>query len=216
MLFRSGHGADAAIPSIEDIFNDVTAPGLAAQPNYLHHTIFAEMDNRDHPGKPTSGGYYRASFGTWDDQTLQQYNFRRFDAEAIRFLPVRTGHVVALRGGASYVNNADDQRVPFYVFPYIGGADTVRGYREFRFRDENVVFFNGEYRWDALKHLEVAPFFDMGKVASDWQDVNLSDMRTADGLGLRLHADSRGFFRIDVGMGGGEGRNYFLKFGPSF
>ena len=123
---------------------------------------------------------------------------------------------VALRGGASYVNNADDQRVPFYVFPYIGGADTVRGYREFRFRDENVVFFNGEYRWDALKHLEVAPFFDMGKVASDWQDVNLSDMRTAVGLGLRLHADSRVFFRIDVGMGGGEGRNYFLKFGPSF
>jgi hypothetical protein len=211
-----GHGADAAIPSIEELFDDARAPGLAAQPNYLHNAIFAEVDTRDHRGKPSRGGFYRAEFGTWDDRTLQAFDFHRFDAEAAHFLPVRVGHVIALRGGISYVNNASGERVPFYFFPYVGGSDTLRGYREFRFRDENAVFFNSEYRWDAIDHLEIAPFFDVGKVSSDWQDLNLDHMRTAYGIGLRLHADSRVFFRFDLGMGGGEGRNYFLKFGPSF
>ena len=212
-----GHGLDAALPSIEERFTDVQAPGLLDQPNFFHHSLFAEADTRDRPGRPSSGGFYRASFSTWDDTTIQQFNFRRFDGEASRFVAIAgEKHVVAVRVGASYVDSADGQRVPFYFLPYVGGSDTVRGLVEFRYRDENMAFVNAEYRWGVHKYVDVVPFFDTGKVGQDWHDINFKRMKTAYGVGARIHSDSRVFFRTDVGTGSGEGTNVFVKFGTSF
>jgi len=212
-----GHGFDAAIPSIEQRFTDAQAPGLADQPNFFHHSVFVEADARDRAGRPTRGGLYRAAFGTWDDQTRQQFNFRRFDGDASRFFPLHgERHVAAFRLGISYVDSAEGNRIPFYFLPYVGGSDTVRGLREFRYRDEDLAFINAEYRWSAFPHVELAPFFDAGKVADQWQDINLKDMKTSFGVGVRVHAGNRVFFRLDVGTGAGEGTNVFVKFGPSF
>jgi hypothetical protein len=212
-----GHGADGAIPSIEQLFTDAQAPGLLGpQPDFLHHSVFAEIDRRDVSGNPHHGGYYRASFATWDDRSVQQYNFRRFDGEGAHFFPVRGHDVIAVGSTLSYTNNASGDRVPFYVLPYIGGADTLRGYREFRFRDENVLSISTEYRWEIASHVQLAPFFDLGDFGSDWQDIDLLHMKTSVGAGLRVHTDKNVVFRFDVGTGGGEGMRLFLKFGPSF
>src|SRR5213075_572295 len=56
-----GHGFDAALPSVEERFTDAQAPGLSDQPNYLHHSLFAEADTRDVHGRPSRGGLYRAA-----------------------------------------------------------------------------------------------------------------------------------------------------------
>lgn len=214
---KVGHGFDASLPSVEERFTDAQAPGLGNQPNFLHHSLFAEADTRDVRGRPSRGGLYRASFTTWDDTTLQQFNFRRFDGEAARFIPLAgPKHVAAVRVGASYVDSADGERVPFYFLPYVGGSDTVRGLVEFRYRDENLAFLNAEYRWGVHKYVDVVPFFDAGKVGHDWHDINLQKMKTAYGVGVRLHTNSHVFFRTDIGTGSGEGTNVFVKFGPSF
>jgi hypothetical protein len=109
-----GRGTDRAFPSTELLFTDTEAPGLAAQPDFLHTTMFAEVDYRDQRGNPRSGGYYKAAYGIWDDRNLQQYDFGRFDGEAAQFVPIATkAHVIASRVGVSYANNAPDDRVPF-------------------------------------------------------------------------------------------------------
>ena len=214
---KVGHGFDAALPSVEERFTDAQAPGLDDQPNFMHHSVFAEADTRDVHGRPSRGGFYHASFTTWDDTTLQQFNFRRFDGEAARFIPLAGARqVLALRVGASYVDSADTDRVPFYFLPYLGGSDTVRGLVEFRYRDENIAFINGEYRLGVHKYLDVVPFFDAGKVGHDWHDINLQKMKTAYGIGVRAHSDTHVFFRTDLATGSGEGTNVFMKFGTSF
>jgi outer membrane protein assembly factor BamA len=211
-----GHGADDSAPSIEDLFSDVSAPGLTDQPSFLHNTLFAEVDYRDHRGNPTTGGFYRASFGTWEDQTLQAYDHHRFDAEAAQFLPVAPKQVLAVRVGLSYVNNETGHRVPFYFLPYVGGSDTVRGYREFRFRDENILFVNAEYRLRVSRFLHVAPFIDAGEVRSNWEDIGPRNLKTAYGIGFRAGTEDRVFVRLDIGTGGNEGTRVYFKFGPSF
>ena len=214
---KVGHGFDSSLTSIEERFTDAQAPGLADQPNFMHHSLFVEADTRDVHGRPSKGGFYRASFTTWDDTSLQQYNFRRFDGEAARFIPIAgPRHVAAIRIGASYVDSADSDRVPFYFLPYIGGSDTVRGLVEFRYRDENIAFLNAEYRWGIHKYIDVVPFFDAGKVGQDWHDINFQKMKTGYGIGVRAHNDSHVFFRTDIGTGSGEGTNVFVKFGTSF
>jgi Omp85 superfamily domain len=213
-----GRGKDDSIPSIEQLFTDVAAAGLAepTQPNFLHNTVFAEVDYRDHRRNATRGGFYRVAFGTWEDVTLESYDHHRFDAEASQFFPLAPKHVVAARVGLSYVNNETGHRVPFYFLPYIGGSDTLRGFHEFRFRDENVLFLNLEYRWRIIPYLHIAPFLDAGEVRADWEDIGPSGLKTSYGIGLRAGTEERVFVRIDIGTGGGEGTRLFFKFGPAF
>ena len=51
------------------------------------------------------------------------------------------------------MNNEPDDRVPFYVLPYVGGSHTLRSVAEFRFIDENSLFMNLEYRWKVVKNM---------------------------------------------------------------
>lgn len=212
-----GPGTDTRMPSTETLFTDADAPGLNQQPSYLYKTLFVEVDYRDQPGNARSGGLWRASYAVWTDRELNQFDFGRFDAETAHFIPIfDKKRVFALRAGLSYVNNDPGERVPFYVLPYIGGSDTVRSFREFRFRDENAVFFNVEYRWEAFAGLDMALFFDAGKVASNWEDINFRRLKTGYGVGFRFNTYKSVFLRLDIGAGGREGTRLFFKFGPAF
>jgi len=203
--------------STERVFTDTTAPGLADQPTFRHATIHTEIDTRDRHGIPQRGGVYRASFGVWNDRSLNRYDFRRFDARAVHYFAVTPSgkHVVAPRAQLSTVASGRNHEVPFYFLPYVGGVDTVRSFREFRFRDENAGVFNAEFRQKAHKYVDVVPFFDVGKVAHDWQDINLTDLQRAFGVGLRAGTDERTYLRLDIAHGDG-GTRVFLKFTPSF
>ena len=213
-----GPGTDPNFPPIDQLFSDVEAPGLLEQPNYLHTTLFADVDYRDQKGRPRSGGFYHVAMGFWDDRNLDQYDFKRFDANASQYVPLDASkaHVILGRVGLSYVNNNTGGRVPFYFLPYVGGVDTVRSFHEFRFKDENALWMTAEYNWTPMKWFSVATFIDAGKVAPDWQDIRLSGLKKGYGFGVRVHSNKQTFARIDLGTGGGEGWKLFLKLGPSF
>lgn len=209
-------GTDPRFPSTELVFTDTEAPGLLEQPAYLYKTLFVEIDYRDQPGNPRSGGLWRAKYGAWNDRDLERYDFGRFDAEAAHFFPIfDKKRVIALRMGVSYVNNEPGDRVPFYFMPYIGGSDTVRGFKEFRFRDENVMFMNAEYRWEAFSGLDMALFVDVGEVSDKWETIDLRRAKKSYGLGFRFNNYKSVFMRFDVSVGG-EGTQIFFKFGPAF
>jgi len=212
-----GPGEDRNYRSTDIVFSDREAPGLVQQPSFLHSTAFAEIDYRDAKGNPRSGGYYYAGFGVWDDRTLNQYDHKRFQSEVSHFIPVATKkHVIANRVGLIFVNNPPGERVPFYLYPYVGGHNTVRGFKEFRFQDENALWINTEYRYAAGKYTDLALFVDAGKVARNWQDLGFGGMHTAYGFGVRFGTPKRTFARLDFGFGGGEGHQIYFKMGPSF
>ena len=213
-----GRGTDPNYPSIEELFTDADAPGLVAQPNFLHTTMYGEVDYRDLRGNPGRGGFYRASFGFWDDRTLQQFDHKRFDALALQHLPLTANrrHVLSGRLGTTYVNNETGERVPFYFLGYVGGVDTIRSYREFRFKDENAVWTGAEYKWTFHDYVSVVTFVDAGEVNANWRDIDLRGWKTGYGFGFRVHTDKQTFARLDFGTGGGEGWQIFLKLGPSF
>ena len=210
-------GTDPRMPSTELMFTDLQAPGLLEQPTFLYKNMFVEVDYRDQPGNARSGGLWRARYGAWNDRNMNRFDFGRFDAEAAHFIPIfDKKRVFALRAVISYVNNDPGSRVPFYFLPYVGGSESVRSYREFRFRDENAVFFNLEYRWEAFSGMDMALFFDAGEVREDWQDIDLQELRTGYGIGFRFNTFRSVFMRLDIGAGGGEGTRIFFKFGPAF
>jgi hypothetical protein len=209
------HGRDDNLRTIGLLYTDVTAPGLDRQPNFEHHTVFAEMDSRDAEGFPRHGGYYRAAYGIWDDRSFNEFDFRRTDLTGAQFFSVAPKSVVAMRLELIYANNKPGDRVPFYLLPYVGGGDTVRAFREFRFRDENAGVFNVEFRQKVHALAYLAAFADYGKVARDWQDINFTHARRALGVGLRAGSDDKMYLRFDAAWGD-DGPRLFLKFSPAF
>ncbi len=125
-------------------------------------------------------------------------------------------HVISGRLGVSLTDKSEGDRLPFYFLPYIGGEDTVRSYKEFRFKDETALWFSTEYRWIPIKWVSGAVFADFGTVARRWADIHAADLKTGYGFGVRVHSSKQTFARLDFGFGGGEGRRIFIKMGPSF
>lgn len=211
-----GRGRDDAIPSIEEVFTDADAPGLGGpQPRFLHMRLSATFDRRDHPGNPHRGGMYRAAIARWDDRTRGTSDFDRLDLDGLHAFPVgRRADTVVVAGQASYTTTGDGDRVPFYLLPYIGGADTLRGYHEFRFRAPNAASISVEYRWEAFPFVQIAPFVDLGDVGARWQDVDFRHPKASAGVGFRLHTSSSIVARLDLGFS--EGAHVFLKFAAPF
>ena len=212
---RIGSGEAPEFPSIEEVFTDAGVPGLAVQPNFIHTELSVDVDYRNNHGNPQTGGFYRARYGVWNDHTLNRYDFQRFDGEVNQYLPLTTDrkHGVSAHGAVSFVNNAPGNQVPFYVLPYIGGQDTVRSYREFRFRDENALSFGGQYRWTPIQWVSGVAFADFGKVSHNWQDITLADMKHGFGFGVHVHSQTQTFATLEFGFGGGEGWRTFLTLG---
>ena len=49
--------------------------------------------------------------------------------------------------------------------PTLGGNDTLRGFRNYRFRGPHALLLQAEYRWELWSGLDGALFYDAGKVA---------------------------------------------------
>jgi outer membrane protein assembly factor BamA len=175
------------------------------------------VDTRDQPGNPRAGGFYDIGYSRYRDLDARRPGFRRVDFEAQHFFPIfDKKRVIAARVRGISTAAPDGQDVPFYFQPTLGGSDSLRSYADYRLRDRNVLFMNVEYRWEAFSGLDMALFSDWGKVAPGGEDLNLSSLKHAYGLGFRFNTYKTVFLRFDIAAGGGEGVRYFLKYSNAF
>jgi outer membrane protein assembly factor BamA len=145
-----------------------------------------------------------------------RFGFRRIDAELQQFLPLLKEHwVLAFRGVVRSTNVEDAQAVPYYLLPTLGGARMHRGYSDFRFQDRHVMLLSGEYRWLPSRVLDMALFVDAGKVARERRDLDFNGLKTAYGIGFRLHGPTFTPVRLDVARGD-EGIRVHLTGGIAF
>ena len=203
-------------PRTEDVFNSNAVPGLDRQTDFLKATAFVQFDYRDNPAGARSGGNYLARYSYFDDRDLGRHDFRRLDLEAQQYIPFfNKRRVVVLRAKTVMTFTNGSTRVPFYLQPVLGGSDDLRGYRPFRFYDDNMIVTNIEYRWESFSGLDMAIFFDAGKVTRERSDINFKDLETAAGFGFRFNVRNATFIRIDTGFSQ-EGVQLWFKFANPF
>jgi len=211
-----GPGGDSRFVSSERIFTPATTPGIDRQSDFLRGGVFAQLDWRDNPGGPRKGGNYLVRYSAYSDRRLGLHSFRRLDLEAQQYIPFfNERRVIALRGKSVLTYASEGQRVPFYLQPTLGGSEDLRGFRSFRFYDDNLIVLNAEYRWETFSGLDTALFADAGKVFHRRSQWNLKDLEGALGFGLRFNVNNSVFMRIDVGFSH-EGYQAWLKFNNVF
>ena len=209
-------GASEDIASTETVFSDTSAPGLSRQANFLRSGVFGQVDYRDDPAGPKSGGNYVVEYNWHDDRSLNAFDFGRWDIDAQQYIPFfNKSRRLALRVRMTMTRAEAGHRVPFYLQPYIGGSDDLRGFRPYRFTGPNAVVYNAEYRWEIFSGLDGALFCDAGKVMAHRGHLGMSDMEVSSGFGFRFNARNRTFIRLDVGFSH-EGTGFWLKFNDSF
>ena len=84
---------------------------------------------------------------------------------------------------------APGARVPFYLMPALGGHDSLRGFRDYRFRGPHAILTQTEYRFEIWSAFDTALFYDAGKVALRREDLNFKNLE--DALWLRLPIQHR-------------------------
>ena len=193
-------GAGTA-PSIEEIFTSDTAPGLGASPSYLHTMVSGGVDTRPSPGYARHGGLYQLSYHNYadSDETL---SFDRVDAEIVQHVPIlRETWVVSLHGFMQTTLD-DDDVVPFFLLPSLGSGSTLRAYPSWRYRDRHSLLLSGELRWIPNRlAVDMAVFYDMGKVTPRWDDLSLEGLKSNTGIGIRFHGPAATPLRIELAYG---------------
>lgn len=211
-------GKDSSLPDIHELFDDVSAPGLARQPDFLHSSVGVLVDFRDRPGNPHRGAMVGLSLTRFDDRGGGgQFEFNRFAADTRFYLPLGSDQrVLAFRFFTLLTNEEPGSRVPFYLQETLGGDSTLRGFENFRFRDNNMIYLSAEYRWEALPALEFAFFYDRGKVFADRADYDFTSLEKGFGFGVRAKTLESTVIRVDFARSREDTFRVHFRFSRSF
>jgi hypothetical protein len=213
---RVGDGTDDGLPSIGERFDARSAPGLAAQPDFLRAIAFVDLDWR-RPLNARKGGWYRAEFSRFDDRNGSGYTFNRLDVDLRHFVSFLSERRVFFgRAFASTSDVSSGQQVPFYLMPWLGGNDSLRGFREYRFRGPHALLLQGEYRFEIWSGLDGALFYDTGKVTTDRRALDFRNLERDYGFGFRFNTDNGIVFRVDSAFGSRDGKHLWIVFGGTF
>jgi hypothetical protein len=216
LLLNVGPGTRDDIPTSESVFSPAEAPGIDVQSNYLIAGCMAETDYRDLPGDPHKGTYAAVSYDRFHAHDDDRFSFHRVHAVADHYIPYFNGkRVIAMRAQTELTFHSGDQIVPFYLQPTLGSDTNLRGFRRWRFYDENSIAFTGEYRWEVNTGFDMAAFADFGKVFHRPGDISLSGLESSVGFGLRFKGPTRVVARLDTAFSH-EGVQVWLKFGKLF
>jgi outer membrane protein assembly factor BamA len=184
-------------PSIEEKYTPVSLPGLGSTVEYLHSHATFGIDTRPAPDYARRGTSVAVTFRDFTDPS-GDFGFKQVDYEAIQHVPIlRETWVLSMRAAASTTGTKTGQQIPFFMLPSIGGGSSLRGYTSWRFRDRNSLLLQAEWRVIVNRFLDMALFYDTGKVTSHTRDLDLTDLEDDYGIGFRFHGPLATPLRIE-------------------
>jgi outer membrane protein assembly factor BamA len=195
---RTGRGHDD-FPPIDESFTPDEIPGFEQDTHYTRIGAFADFDFRDSRTGPRSGGLYGMRYREYWDVDRKTFAFRQSEFELQQYLPYfNGGRVVALRAALVLSFPKEGNALPMYLQPALGGNNDIRGFGDYRFRDNHSLYLGAEHRWHVSSNFEMAAFVDGGKVVPLKRDaVEPTHLNYSGGLGLRVRARSAVVSRID-------------------
>ena len=167
-------------------------------------------DSRDniydpHAGKRNAYTFEWAGLGG-------DFKFEKISVDYRYYLPLRNKRVLAFDLAAGYAWGD----MPLSQRFAVGGADTLRGYRDDQFRGNSMLRGTAEYRFPIRNKVQGVIFYDIGYAwdKRDQKDFDLGLMESGYGLGLRVNSPL-GPIKLDWGKGKQRSRFHF-SFGGQF
>jgi surface antigen Omp85-like protein len=203
-------------PSVEEVFTPATLPGLGAKVTYLHTQGTFAVDGRTSPGYSRRGAYLGATLHDYSDSD-DAFGFQLAEYEGIAHLPIlRETWVLSFRGRVQTAFDKDNQQIPFFMLPALGGGSTLRGYSSWRFRDQNSLLLQAEWRIMVNRYLDLAFFYDAGKVVPRTGDLDFKHLKDDYGVGLRFHGPFATPLRVELAHSRESNLRFIFSAGAAF
>ncbi len=194
----SQESGEGSFPSVETRYTPDELPGLGAEITYVHTQGTVGLDWRTSPGYTRRGGFIGATLHDYRDQD-KNFGFQMVEYEAIQHLPIlRETWVLSFRGRVQTANEKDGQQTPFFMLPALGGGSSLRGYSSWRFRDQNSLLLQAEWRIMVNRYFDMAFFYDAGKVTERTSDIDFDGLKDDYGFGIRFHGPFATPLRVEV------------------
>lgn len=216
--YRIMRGAFTNLPSISTLFPN--QKGLNGGTEVLNVAMLS-YDTRDSIEIPRSGGLARVFAGFADRAFMSSMSYTRFGAEVRRYYSLNQR--ITLVGHVFVEYEPAGNEMPWWTMASLGGEpsllwdqQTLRGYGAGRFVDNNLAVANFEIRTRVYEMdifgthgiLELAPFFDIGRVGHSMSYDPFEDTHPVGGIGFRGIAEPFVVGYVDIGFGG-EGAAVF-------
>ncbi len=154
-------------------------------------------DTRNHGFTPSEGGWYQFSAVAFHRLFHTTYQFTKYTADVRQYIPLWKSQVLALQGYMSVINGT----APFEMLSTLGGKRMMRGFFEGRYRDDDMIVAQAEYRVPVWGRFGLAAFAGWGDVSPRIVQFDPREFKFAYGGGVRfsINPEERVNLRIDVG-----------------
>jgi hypothetical protein len=154
------------------------------------------FDDRDNIYYSMKGRYLELVYHNQSGLTGSNFYYDRYRFDYRQFISLNTRQCLALQAFGDFIRGD----VPFNQMPGIGAGKRGRGFYEGRFRDKNIILFQGELRNKLNDRWATAAFFSYALLSHEFGHISLSRDHLAAGLGLRYAFDPvhRTNIRLDI------------------
>jgi outer membrane protein assembly factor BamA len=202
--------------NFEERFSPAAIAGALDQPLYVTLGAGLVRDTRRQPAAPENGTLVGIALRRFESGGVVDRDFTRLTFDLRGYAkPVTSRGVVALRGLLSSDFTDSGKPTPFYLQPSLGGGDTIRGLRSYRFQDQALYVLTAEYRWRAHRYVEIAPFIDAGNVAPRLSQLTFHSLKVGPGIAVRARTTRSTLARLEWAISS-EGYRIVVGVGPAF
>ncbi len=180
----------------------------------INFAVGLNLNTLDYPRNPKKGIHYETTF-EWSRKSIADavadrdgsFNQRRIALDFETYISLFRWQVFAFALHGRQITSGEDL-ISITDHFRLGGARSLRGYREEQFRGDRIAWANFEYRYLLNRESRFFVFLDAGyfhrqELVAE-RLLTFEDVQVGYGLGLRV--DTRlGFFGIDYGLGEGDG-----------
>lgn len=172
-------------------------------------------DTRNEAFAPDRGVFLQGSFNHFARFLGSDFTYTNYVVDVRSFLKTYKKQVLALQAYA-FLNNGN---VPLRSLASFGGANSMRGYYDGRYRDKDQVVLQAEYRAPLYRWLGAVLFGGVGNVSHNCDYLSVQALKYSYGGGLRvaLTRSDRLNLRLDYGVSrGGKSSGFYFQLGEAF
>lgn len=156
----------------------------------------AKFDTRDSNIYPTKGVLIKSEYLLYNHRLGSKYNFSLANFDFRNYFYIVNKKVLfSYQLYTAFVNG----QAPIQKLPGIGGQNLLRGFYSNRYIDNIVLALQPEIKIKITNVIQFVLFSGVGNVYESLEDVDLSQIKTASGAGIRIKVrnNPRTNFRLD-------------------
>ncbi len=203
-------GGSSSLPSVQDTFLPAELNGFDKWVDYLDFGVRLAHDTRDSIEATEKGGLRDFTFMRFYGFNRSGYNYNHYQLEAKQYFRLFMPRQVLLLRANLVVNTpTGGGQIPFWRLATLDVNSPLRGFASGRFRDNDSLLFNVEYRYPVWHLMDGVLFYDTGRVFNKLSNISLDDIKYSVGGGLHFTIPNIAFFKFYMAYGG-EGLNYIF------